>query len=343
MPSTLYTINPSWNRCGPGIHGLWDPPYTLTTADGFFVPKSGVPLAATGPTPAPVTASSSRGLPVARPPKLETKSTETQQPPKMSQQPPSTTTKNNPITAEVQLTPKITPALAEPEEGHSLVTANFLQRTTVSISVRAEPVSANAASASITAFVLGSQTLKLGEQVTYVGETYSLASNGDFIVGTQTLNPGAQITGYGTTYSRAPNGGFLIINGTSTQVLVSPLSSAFVIGSQTLSLGGQITYDGETYSLASNGAFIVGSQTLNPEEQITDSGTTYSRASNGVSVIVDGNTTEVLGSLASSIGGAGGTVNGPNIVGAGSPSRGDKSIWVIGSALLIILLLILEL
>jgi hypothetical protein len=311
-----------------------------------------------------------KGLPVVRPPKLETKSTATptaaQNPPNLSQAAPPTTIKSNPITAGVPPTPKATPPLAEPdvENQNPSITANFLETTTVSIFISVQPVSAEAealtvgpTSAPITAFTLGSQTLNLGAQITYAGETYSLATNGAFIVGSQSLNPGEQIRDSGTTYSRAANGATLVFDGTSTQVLFntspSPSVSALILGSQTLNAGQQITYDGETYSLASNGAFIVGTQTLNPGQQITDSGTTYSRASNGASVIVDGTSTEVLvtpsalasASLSESI--AGGTNNNgaspTTHKNTGSSIRGEESVWILGSELLISVLCILEL
>jgi hypothetical protein len=63
--------------------------------------------------------------------------------------------------------------------------------STISISVSAKPISAKAASASITAYILGSRTLSLGEEATYAGVTYSLTSIGGFIVGTQILTPGS--------------------------------------------------------------------------------------------------------------------------------------------------------
>lgn len=255
-------------------------------------------------------------------------------------------------------TPKATPPLAEPDVENTSITANFFQTTTVSIFISVQPVSAEAepmnvgpASAPITVFILGSQTLNLGQQVTYARETYSLATNSAFIIGTQTLNPGEQIMDSGTTYSRASNGASLVIDGTSTQVLFNPSSlSAIVIGSQTLNAGLQITYDGETYSLASNGAFIVGTQTLNPGQQITDSGTMYSRTSNGASVIVDSTSTEVLvtPSPSSSTSVVGGTNNNNSVPSptpkSGGPStRGEMSVWIVGSALLIGVLFVLEL
>jgi hypothetical protein len=332
-------------------------------------PTTSSSLGTGGAAPASIN-TTTKELPVVRPPKLETKSTATptaaQNPPKLSQTAPPTTIKNNPITAGVPPTPKATPALAEPdaENQNPSITANFFETTTVSIFISVQPATAEAealtvgpTSAPITAFMLGSQTLNLGAQITYVGETYSLATNGAFIVGSQPLNPGEQITDSGTTYSRAANGATLVFDGTSTQVLFnpspSPSVSALILGSQTLNAGQQITYDGEIYSLASNGAFVVGTQTLNPGQQITDSGTTYSRASNGASVIIDGTSTEVLitpsasasASLSESI--AGGTNNnGPSPTthkNTGSSIRGEEIVWILGSGLLISALCILEL
>jgi hypothetical protein len=54
-----------------------------------------------------------------------------------------------------------------------------------------------------------------------------------FVIGTQTLRPGSQITASGTTYSLATGGGTVIIDGTRTQVVGTITSSA--------SLGGTIS------------------------------------------------------------------------------------------------------
>ncbi|PMD59419.1 uncharacterized protein K444DRAFT_411500 [Hyaloscypha bicolor E] len=110
--------------------------------------------------------------------------------------------------------------------------------------------------------VLPSLTLIIGQKVTYAGKTYLLGSNGDFIVGSQTLNPGEQITDSWTTYSRASDGATLVLGAsgvTSTQLLYTPnpIYSAFVIGTETLRPGSQITVSRTTYSLAAGGGTVI--------------------------------------------------------------------------------------
>ncbi|KAF4619038.1 hypothetical protein G7Y89_g14807 [Cudoniella acicularis] len=238
---------------------------------------------------------------------------------------------------------------------------------------------------SASAFLIGTQTLTPGSQITASGTTISLAAEGSsvvingntqalqspvptttnfqpqliigsstytansasvFVVGTQTLAPGAQITASGTTISLATGGSSLIVNGntqavqtlrpTTTQLAPQLIvgsstytansASAFVIGSQTLAPGSQITAQGKTLSLAPSGstvivngtpqtlqqptkttppylvigtstytpnsasAFVIGTQTLAPGSIITASGTTLSLALTGSKVVINGET-----------------------------------------------------
>ena len=162
--------------------------------------------------------------------------------------------------------------------------------------------------------VIASQTLTPGGGVTISGTHVSLASNGAYVVldgestqslgtataaatpqaavlslgssaitadvssnlvfASQTLTPGGGVTVSGTQVSLASNGAYVVINGQSTQSLVTATaqaavltigssavtadkSSNFIIGSQTLTAGGAATVSGTTISLASNGAYII--------------------------------------------------------------------------------------
>lgn len=86
------------------------------------------------------------------------------------------------------------------------------------------------------------------------GQTLTADSSSAFLLGSQTLSPGGQVTLSGTTISLASNAATLIV-GTSTEPLITP---TYVIGTQTLAPGGPaITVSGTVYSLESGGSSVV--------------------------------------------------------------------------------------
>lgn len=103
-------------------------------------------------------------------------------------------------------------------------------------------------------------------------------------------------------------------------------------------------------------AFVIGTQTLRPGSQITASGTTYSLATNGGTLVIDGTSTEAIGTIISSgspggipsstsLGGAGGTGEGPASTSTSkkSSSTRERGVWISASVVLVGLLMVLEL
>lgn len=186
------------------------------------------------------------------------------------------------------------------------------QPTLATIKIKGTPITPNAASQ----YLVGSQTLTLGGQITVSGTAVSLDpsaavlvvagittpvqpavqptlaaisindtpimanSASQYIVGSQTLIPGAPaITVSGTRYSIAPLASYTVVGGTTYQV--SPYRATLIIG-------------GVVVTPNAVGDYIVGSQALMPGgSAITVSGTRYSLAS-GDSYLVVGSITETL-------------------------------------------------
>lgn len=305
VPTGVYKIDPSWTACGRILNGIWDTPDGTTANNRNDVPRVSQTTKPPQFSINFVAATSTRAFP-------------------------TRTSQNNPYTTGLPPTPKTPPEIESdvaPPGGNAGTGGpgggnNFIQKTTIISFVSAVP---EIESPPTTAFRLGSQTLGLGQQVTYLEETYSLAPNGDFIVGSQTLNPGQQITDSGTTYSRASDGATLIIEEgghTTTQILYTPNPS---------------------YS-----DFVIGTQTLHPGSQITNLGTTYSLATGGGTVIIDGTRTQVVGTItpsASLRGSASGTgkPSASTSTSKKSSSTREKGGWISASIILISLLFILEL
>jgi len=364
-----------------GHFGFYDPPIALTRGSGFTSEAppvatsaapdlNGIKAPATssvqpGSTPVPTTpavtaqpqptqtpkaesnevlspgtkgVSSSVDIPAPVPVKSDPPATSDSKPP------PAPPVVNNPATS-VQNVPAVTsqapapvtsanPIILTPVTHAAPTTQAPAQITVGSSTIIADPSSA---------FVIASQTLAAGGQVTHANSVFSLATDGSALVvaasSTQVLvNPGtpattpAKITIAGSTITANP-------------------SSAFVIASQTLTPGGQITHSNSVYSLASDGAalvvagsstqniapspapsspsaYVIGSQTLVAGSAATISGTVVSLQAGGSSVVVGGTTAPLSQYLAvptSAI--AGGQTQAPNSpVGAPAGSSGVAGI-----------------
>jgi hypothetical protein len=135
---------------------------------------------------------------------------------------------------------------------------------------------------------------------------------GSFVVGSQTLHPGGQITVSGTTLSLGPSASFIVVNGQTSSIALgtipalvlggttyaatSALSGAYIFDGETLTPGGVITVNGHTISLAAGGTALVidGSTSFigapasitNPPE-LTINGHTYD-ANSGTTFTIDG-------------------------------------------------------
>ncbi|KAE9370111.1 hypothetical protein N431DRAFT_484419 [Stipitochalara longipes BDJ] len=329
VPTSLYKVDPSWTACGPYITGVWSNPVSVTKSMTLDANRVLYPKPKTASEAAVHLTASNQ----------HQSSTDTYVWGPVTY--PTPTATDNPYSTGLAPTPKTPPEIETyvvppPENSNAGPAAatgspgapgegNFVQKTTIISFINAIP---DIESPPTTEIHLGSQILSVGQEITYAGESFSLESNGGFIVGSQTVNPGQEIVDTGTTYSRASNGATLVIEGssyTSTQVLYNPSPTYYP-------------------------AFVIGTQTLHPGSQITESGTTYSLATNGATVVIDGTSTEVLGTITPSAslgGGSSGTGKGPP--GAASTStkkslaRRETGTWVSASVFLISLLLILEL
>ena len=125
--------------------------------------------------------------------------------------------------------------------------------------------------------------------LTFNGQTYTANSASDFVIGSQTLTPGGQITVSGTPIAEAPSGSGLVAVGSSTQVLghaQAGVTSAAVM-----------TFNGQMYTADSASDFVIGNQTLTPGGMITVSGTPISEAAGATDVVI-GTSTEALSSVA---------------------------------------------
>lgn len=202
-------------------------------------------------------------------------------------------------------------------------------------------------------FVIGSQTLDPGQQITISGTPVSLASSSNivvigsstksleaatptvppalltfdgstytadkasqFVIGSQTLTPGGVITVSGTVISEAPSGSGLVLIGASTQVLGHPPT----VGAPTTAA--IMTFGGQTYTADASGNFVISGQTLRPGSMITVSGTPISEAPDATNVVIQGSI-EVLSTATTS----------PSVMsffgGASSHTGGAISSWTI--------------
>lgn len=122
------------------------------------------------------------------------------------------------------------------------------------------------------------------------GVILSTGSEGEYLVGTQTLVPGSEITFSSTTYSLASDGGALVVNGqtstiddpavtiTAAPILISAGAGVVTAGSEALpftSLGGDVVIGGTTLASGEAAVVVVNGHTLsllNPSQIVVVSG-----------------------------------------------------------------------
>jgi hypothetical protein len=96
--------------------------------------------------------------------------------------------------------------------------------------------------------------------------TVTANSDSEFIVGTQTVRPGDQVVVGGTTVDYASNGRYMEIGGTTQ--FINP---SFVVGTQTLSAGAPgVVIEGKTYSVEAGGSSVVIDGTTEAVSQATE-------------------------------------------------------------------------
>lgn len=121
------------------------------------------------------------------------------------------------------------------------------------------------------------------------GSTYNRNAASQFVVAGEILNPGSQVTVSGTPISLAAGGATAIV-GSSTQIL-APLTS----GPQSAIL----TLAGSTYTADSSSFFYINSQILKPGGVVQAQGNAVSLDQKGTAVVIDGSSTQILGSAQS--------------------------------------------
>ena len=185
--------------------------------------------------------------------------------------------------------------------------------------------------------IIGASTQVLGNAgvasqspglLTFNGATYTANSASQFIVGTETLTPGGQITVFGMPISEGSDGSFVVIGG-STQPLATPGPTQ----APTL-----LTFNGQTFTANSASEFVIFGQTLSPGSQITVSGTPISEAASGTGLVVIGSSTEVLGHAASGIATAPVTSSAMAFIGAGADFKIPSPFWPLLGWLAILLI-----
>ena len=125
--------------------------------------------------------------------------------------------------------------------------------------------------------------------LTLNGQTYTANSASAFVVGSQTLTPGGQITVSGTPISEAASGSGMVVVGNNTQVLGH--STPGVTNAAVMTFGGQ------TFTANAASDFVINGQTLTPGGMITVSGTPISEAAGATNVVI-GTSTEALSTVA---------------------------------------------
>ena len=354
-PAELTSIDPKWNaNCYAAAFQGNDPPYAITPQSVMVQPTFAPPVPiSTKASPAAVITTSAPKTPSPSLPPMPTTTAK----PNIPVHPLSNTAAASPKTTAVETSVVIvSPTPADPTSpaagsasqapnapaGPSSAlpksdppsqpqspssAADPAQATDPAvISIGDQPVTANTDST----FVIGTQTLTPGGQITVSQTVVSLASSGSYVVvgqpstialtagpsatggpqvitigdqtitasgseiaiGSQTLLPGSSaITIDGTPILLAP------AQGTTSPVVVigDPQSIAYgpsaTAGPQVLTLGGS------TYTMDASSFFVIGTQTLTPgAPAITISGTPVSLAATPTDIVI-GTSTEALGSI----------------------------------------------
>ena len=373
VPTELFTINTLWSTCMQGIAGFFDPPYPLSAGNGLvaFATTAADPVtdnpvttsvAVAGQTVASVTPTATKAAVNVDPTTSVTNDPQAQKP--------SSTAKDPPVPASSYNPPTTSPSSAS-NESPVQVLSNDLPAPSAT-SVPNDPPTQ----------LLTSSEDPPPAVVTIGSSTITANSASGFVIASQTLTPGGEITHSGTILSLDPSGSAVIFGGITTQILThtTSASAVFIIGSQTLSVGGPaVTASGTTYSMLAGGSsvvvdggmqplsglmaitpeYAVDSQTLVPGgSAIMVSGTPVSLQKGGSSVVVGGqtealsaflgpSTTKVsLGGIIATIGGfaspestsvstsssmqvPGSGYNGTLFFGGAERSRGS-SLWVLG-------------
>lgn len=190
VPTELFAINTLWSTCMQGIAGFFDPPYALSTGNGlvaFATATAGDPVtdspaktseAAAGPTIAPVTPSPTKtAAPVDSANSVSNDSpeqtpTSTAKDHATNSDPPAQTPNNDPPANSPS------PASNDPPADPPAPSATSQDLPLAIVKIGGSKITANSASA----FVIASQTLTPGGQITRLGTVLSLDPSGSALV-----------------------------------------------------------------------------------------------------------------------------------------------------------------
>lgn len=345
VPSSRFTltnkVNSELTYCG-GNFGFFDPPYALSRGTAFSTQAVATSAAAEvnggiaaatsivqpGSTPVPTTAAVTGQPQPTQTPEVES-----------SVMALSPGTKGISTSADAPATLPVkgnSPATNDPTTSSPVAVANDLPTSVQNVPATTSNAPVPTTSANpilLTPVTQAAPMTQAPAQITLGSSTIIADPSSAFVIASQTLTAGGQVTHANSVYSLATDGSALVVAASSTQVLVDPAtpattpakitvagstitanpSSAFIIASQTLTPGGQITYSNSVYSLASNGAalvvagsstqniaaspvpsspaaYVIGSQTLVAGAAATISGTVVSLQAGGSSVVIGGTT-----------------------------------------------------
>jgi hypothetical protein len=125
------------------------------------------------------------------------------------------------------------------------------------------------------------EILPVSAEVTINGLTITADVSSTFVIASQTLSPGNQVTISEIVYSLAPARNVLVI-GTSTQTLFDPLSPTYDFGSQTLAPEAAVTVAEATFGAQPGGSSVIIENSLGEANATTRGLESKSRASAAV-------------------------------------------------------------
>jgi len=335
VPTEIFTLNPFWTACIPGINGLYDPPYPLTAGSGlsaFNAADLAQTTISSGPViQTPVTPTSTAGP---APFLVAPTPTPTSTPSSTPADPAATPNDPPPAKSDFVAGQSNSPTAGNNDPAASTPSATGNDPPTNNKPPAQSPTGTSPASAPVPAIItLGSSVI-----------TANSASA--FTIDSQTLSPGSEITHSGTVLFLDSSGSSLIIGSTTTQAIahITPTSS-YLVGTQTLLPGGPaITVSGTVLSLQADGSSIIANGATQPVNQffgatpeftigtqtikagalaITISGTILSLQAEGSSVVVNGNTQPLASFLSTTA---------EYLVGTQKLKAGGPAITILGTA-----------
>jgi hypothetical protein len=265
VPSQILRLDSQWASCAPPLTAFYDPPYALSAGHNglsAFAPPTAVasPVstaeakaggATIQPSPSPTT----------------TKFLELQPIQIISVDGSEVASKSD----------KLPDNASQPHKTHDQAKSTPLSEVNEFVSTESHATSVTEEDEATTKQAV---VLTIGSSAVTAGRS------SEFIIASQTLTLGGQVTVAGTQLSLEANGGFAVLDGTRTQTLDA--TSRFKAPKAVFSFGSTtITADQSSH-------FVLGSETLMPGGEWTLFGNLISLATDGKYVVLDGTSTQVL-------------------------------------------------